>query len=121
MIHFEQQRDAIDRGPSCLVMLAEHYGQKVNRNQLRECCALDKAGCISPWHFQKPLIFHAYGLWSNGPTQVVKECDVSVVKCPRHPNAGEFFGSRSYHLLQRSRGFHMILLCLGCYCAYQQQ
>ena len=113
MIHFEQQRDAIDRGPSCLVMLAEHYGQKVNRNQLRECCALDKAGCISPWHFQKPLIFHAYGLWSNGPTQVVKECDVSVVKCSRHTNVGEFFGSRSYHLLQRSRSFHVIFLRLG--------
>lgn len=44
MIHFEQQRDAIDRGPSCLVMLAEHYGQKVNRNQLRECCALGEGG-----------------------------------------------------------------------------
>ena len=50
MIHFEQQRDAIDRGPSCLAMLAEHYGQKVNRNQLRECCALDKTGSISPWY-----------------------------------------------------------------------
>ena len=50
MIHFEQQRDAIDRGPSCLVMLAEHYGQKVNRDQLCECCALGKTGCISPWY-----------------------------------------------------------------------
>ena len=50
MIHFEQQRDAIDRGPSCLAMVAEHYGQKVNRDQLRECCALDKTGSISPWH-----------------------------------------------------------------------
>ncbi|WP_314863493.1 cysteine peptidase family C39 domain-containing protein [Porphyromonas endodontalis] len=50
MIHSEQQRDAIDCGPSCLVMLAEHYGQKVNRNQLRECCALDKTGSISPWY-----------------------------------------------------------------------
>ncbi|MFC2649679.1 cysteine peptidase family C39 domain-containing protein [Porphyromonas endodontalis] len=44
MIHFEQQRDAIDCGPSCLAMVAEHYGQKVNRNQLRECCALGKGG-----------------------------------------------------------------------------
>ena len=44
MIHFEQQRDAIDRGPSCLAMVAEHYGQKVNRDQLRECCALGKGG-----------------------------------------------------------------------------
>lgn len=44
MIHFEQQRDAIDCGPSCLAMVAEHYGQKVNRDQLRECCALGKGG-----------------------------------------------------------------------------
>ncbi|WP_276773961.1 hypothetical protein [Porphyromonas endodontalis] len=50
-------------------MVAEHYGQKVNRNQLRECCALDKTGCISPWYFQRTLVCHVCRLGSTGPTQ----------------------------------------------------
>jgi len=41
---FIRQRDAMECGPSCLAMIAEFYGRKPNRDQLRANCALGKAG-----------------------------------------------------------------------------
>lgn len=41
---FVRQRDAMECGPSCLAMIAEFYGRKPNRDELRADCALGKAG-----------------------------------------------------------------------------
>ena len=43
MILIEQQ-DAMDCGPSCLAMIAKHYGQQADKEQLREICSLGKDG-----------------------------------------------------------------------------
>jgi ATP-binding cassette subfamily B protein len=43
MILIEQQ-DAMDCGPSCLAMIAKHYGRQADREQLREICSLGKDG-----------------------------------------------------------------------------
>lgn len=40
----KKQRDAMDCGPSCLAIIAKHYGRKVEREQLREICSLGKDG-----------------------------------------------------------------------------
>lgn len=34
----------MDCGPSCLAIIAKHYGRKVEREQLREICSLGKDG-----------------------------------------------------------------------------
>ncbi len=34
----------MDCGPSCLVMIARHYGQQIDINRLREICSLGKNG-----------------------------------------------------------------------------
>lgn len=39
-----KQRDAMDCGPSCLAMIAEHYGLHSDREQVRRDCALGKSG-----------------------------------------------------------------------------
>ena len=38
------QRDNMDCGPTCLAMIVEYFGCDVNRDHLRECCALGKDG-----------------------------------------------------------------------------
>ena len=38
------QRDNMDCGPTCLAMIVEYFGRDVNRDHLRECCALGKDG-----------------------------------------------------------------------------
>ena len=38
------QRDNMDCGPTCLAMIVEYFGCNVNRDHLRECCALGKDG-----------------------------------------------------------------------------
>ena len=43
MMYIKQQ-DAMDCGPSCLAIIAKHYGRKVEREQLREICSLGKDG-----------------------------------------------------------------------------
>ena len=39
-----RQRDAMDCGPSCLAMIAKHYGQQADKEQLRKICSLGKEG-----------------------------------------------------------------------------
>ena len=39
-----RQRDAMDCGPSCLAMIAKHYGLQPNIEQIRRSCALNKEG-----------------------------------------------------------------------------
>ncbi|MBQ9177669.1 MAG: peptidase domain-containing ABC transporter [Prevotella sp.] len=41
---FINQQDAMDCGPSCLTMIAKHYGLQVDRCRLRKACALGKDG-----------------------------------------------------------------------------
>lgn len=36
----KRQRDAMDCGPSCLAMIAKHYGQQADKEQLRKICSL---------------------------------------------------------------------------------
>lgn len=36
------QRDAMDCGPSCLAIIAKHYGQQADKEQLRKICSLGK-------------------------------------------------------------------------------
>lgn len=43
-MQFIQQRDAMDCGPTCLAMIAKHYGLTVNRNKVRNDCSLGKDG-----------------------------------------------------------------------------
>ena len=38
------QRDGMDCGPTCLAMIAEHFGQDINRDYLREYCSLGRDG-----------------------------------------------------------------------------
>lgn len=38
------QRDAMDCGPSCLAMIAGHYGLQLDRDDLRDSCSLSKEG-----------------------------------------------------------------------------
>ena len=40
----KRQRDAMDCGPSCLAMIAKHYGQQADKEQLRKICSLGKEG-----------------------------------------------------------------------------
>jgi len=40
----KRQRDAMDCGPSCLAMIAKHYGQQADKEQLRKICSLGKDG-----------------------------------------------------------------------------
>ena len=40
----KRQRDAMDCGPSCLAMIAKHYGQQSDKEQLRKICSLGKEG-----------------------------------------------------------------------------
>ena len=44
MFPFYRQLDLMDCGPTCLAMIAKHFGQQVNRNHLRELCAFVKKG-----------------------------------------------------------------------------
>ena len=44
MFPFYRQLDLMDCGPTCLAMIAKHFGQQVNRNHLRELCAFGKNG-----------------------------------------------------------------------------
>ena len=39
-----RQRDAMDCGPSCLAMIAKHYGLQPNIEKIRRSCALNKEG-----------------------------------------------------------------------------
>ncbi|WP_281641769.1 peptidase domain-containing ABC transporter [Hoylesella loescheii] len=39
-----QQRDAMDCGPTCLAIIAKHYGKLVDRDLLRQQCSLGKNG-----------------------------------------------------------------------------
>jgi ABC-type bacteriocin/lantibiotic exporter with double-glycine peptidase domain len=41
---FIQQADSMDCGPSCLAMIAKHYGRQADREQLRKICSLGKDG-----------------------------------------------------------------------------
>lgn len=43
-MNYIHQQDAMDCGPSCLVMIARHYGQQIDINRLREICSLGKNG-----------------------------------------------------------------------------
>ena len=40
----KRQRDAMDCDPSCLAMIAKHYGQQADKEQLRKICSLGKEG-----------------------------------------------------------------------------
>lgn len=40
----KRQRDAMDCGPSCLAMIAKHYGQQADKEQLRKIWSLGKDG-----------------------------------------------------------------------------
>ena len=42
----KRQRDAMDCGPSCLAMIAKHYGQQADKEQLRKICSLGKMECL---------------------------------------------------------------------------
>ncbi|MDD7449219.1 MAG: peptidase domain-containing ABC transporter, partial [Prevotellaceae bacterium] len=44
MFPFYRQLDSMDCGPTCLAMIAEHFGRKVDRDHLREFCVLGKNG-----------------------------------------------------------------------------
>lgn len=39
-----KQQDAMDCGPSCLAMIAKHYGRQTDKEQLRKICSLSKDG-----------------------------------------------------------------------------
>lgn len=41
---FQKQHDAMDCGPSCLAMIAKHYGLQPNVEKIRRSCALNKEG-----------------------------------------------------------------------------
>lgn len=43
-MHITQQQDAMDCGPSCLVMIAKYYGVQQNIDRIRHTCALGKDG-----------------------------------------------------------------------------
>lgn len=43
-MHITQQQDAMDCGPSCLVMIAKYYGVRKNIDTIRHTCALGKEG-----------------------------------------------------------------------------
>lgn len=40
----KKQRDAMDCGPSCLAMIAKHYGWQADKDQLWKICSLGKDG-----------------------------------------------------------------------------
>jgi hypothetical protein len=40
----KRQQDAMDCGPSCLAMIAKHYGRQTDKEQLRQICSLGKEG-----------------------------------------------------------------------------
>ncbi|MCE8183472.1 peptidase domain-containing ABC transporter [Porphyromonas gingivalis] len=44
MFPFYRQLDSMDCGPTCLAMIAEHFGRQVDRDHLREFCVLGKNG-----------------------------------------------------------------------------
>ncbi|WP_373816633.1 cysteine peptidase family C39 domain-containing protein, partial [Porphyromonas loveana] len=41
---FLAQTDAMDCGPACLAMIAEHYSLRFDRDYLRNICSLGKDG-----------------------------------------------------------------------------
>ncbi len=41
---FFQQRDSVDCGPACLVMVGHHYGRRLPLSKVRELCAMDRQG-----------------------------------------------------------------------------
>lgn len=43
-MYWIKQRDAMDCGPTCLMMIARHYGLQPDRERLRQTCALGKNG-----------------------------------------------------------------------------
>lgn len=43
-MRFIHQKDSMDCGPTCLAMIARHYGVRVDRDKLRQICALGKDG-----------------------------------------------------------------------------
>lgn len=43
-MEFYKQRDSMECGPSCLAMIANHYGRQVNIDLLRSLCSLGKDG-----------------------------------------------------------------------------
>ena len=43
-MYWIKQRDSMDCGPTCLMMIARHYGLQPGRERLRQTCALDKNG-----------------------------------------------------------------------------
>ena len=43
-LFFQKQHDAMDCGPSCLAMIAKHYGLQPNIEKIRRSCALNKEG-----------------------------------------------------------------------------
>ena len=43
-MYWIKQRDSMDCGPTCLMMIARHYGLQPDRERLRQTCALDKNG-----------------------------------------------------------------------------
>lgn len=43
-LYFQKQYDAMDCGPSCLAMIAKHYGLQPNVEKIRRSCALNKEG-----------------------------------------------------------------------------
>jgi ABC-type bacteriocin/lantibiotic exporter with double-glycine peptidase domain len=44
MFPFTHQRDAMDCGPSCLQMIAKHYGKHYRLESLRDSCFLSREG-----------------------------------------------------------------------------
>ena len=52
-----KQKDAMDCGPTCLAMVAGHYGRHPDRDMLRELCDLGKDGVFpltsSRWCLKK--------------------------------------------------------------------
>ena len=44
IMDFVKQKDAMDCGPSCLAMIAKHYGLQPNIDVIRKKCSLGKAG-----------------------------------------------------------------------------
>lgn len=43
-MYWIKQRDSMDCGPTCLMMIARHYGLQPDRERLRQTCALGKNG-----------------------------------------------------------------------------
>ena len=43
-LYFQKQYDVMDCGPSCLAMIAKHYGLQPNIEKIRRSCALNKEG-----------------------------------------------------------------------------